>query len=464
MLPDLSSASARSEAVQELLRDVHAPSTRKAQEMKWRTVVRALEPWSLDPCPPSREAIVALGAALKKGGYASAESYLTLLKTVAERKGFPYTPDLLRLHRDVVRSCTRGAGCPLKPLPLPLLKLGELDLDSEDVWLRDGPLGPGRCMVAGAWFMMREVELACTRACLVRLDPSATPPSVTWSLPASKNDSEAHGVSRTLGCNCDGSPGASCPYHAVEKQLTVLAAKFKDKFVDGRPDRDLPLFPTARGEVVTKDQMAKTVVEAARRLQVPLASPDGSARVTGHSLRVSGAQGLAKAGIDTWAIQLLGRWGSAAVLGYIQDAHLELSASWATRVAVAANVHAKRTADKDINEKLGEANPLQIDVASVGKVVVSGLTEALKDEAAARQVEALEMREACAVKSSTGVYHRVPSHGRLGPMTGWTAACGWRYAMSSSYARAFDALPDNVHYKFLCARCFAERRAALKAA
>ena len=107
---------------------------------------------------------------------------------------------------------------------------------------------------------------------------------------------------------------------------------------------------------------------------------------------------------------------------------------------------------------------MQIDVASVGKVVVSGLTEALRDEESARKVEGLEMGEACVVKSSTGIFHRVPSHGRLGPMTSWTSACGWRYAMSSSYARAFDDLPNNVHYKFLCARCFAERRASLKLA
>ena len=210
-LPDLSSSVAREEAVRDLLLDVWAPSTRKAYEMKWRTIVRALQPWALAPLPPTREVIVALGAALKLGRYASAESYLVLLKTMAEKQGFTYTAELSRLHRDVVRSCVRGQGGLVKPLALPLTRLGELDLSKNEPWLSDGPMGPARCVVAGAWFMMREIELSCTRACLVEVRPMSVPPTITWSLPTSKNDTEARGVSRTLGCNCTGSVWASCP-------------------------------------------------------------------------------------------------------------------------------------------------------------------------------------------------------------------------------------------------------------
>ena len=90
----------------------------------------------------------------------------------------------------------------------------------------------------------------------------------------------------------------------------------------------LPLFPTADGHVVEKERMEATIIEAARRLGLPASSRDGATKISGHSLRVSGAQGLARLGVDTWAIQLLGRWGSSAVLGYIREVPLELMAPY----------------------------------------------------------------------------------------------------------------------------------------
>merc|ERR1712194_741824 len=90
-------------------------------------------------------------------------------------------------------------------------------------------------------------------------------------------------------------------------------------------------FPTSDGKVISKERMTETIVESARLLGVALASADGSGRVSGHSLRATGAQGLARAGLDVWAIQLLGRWGSTSVLYYIREVPLELSASWASR-------------------------------------------------------------------------------------------------------------------------------------
>ena len=63
-----------------------------------------------------------------------------------------------------------------------------------------------------------------------------------------------------------------------------------------------------------------------------IASADGSERITGHSLRVTGARGLATLGVDTYAIQLLGRWGSGVVLRYVKAAAVS-SAAAAARAA-----------------------------------------------------------------------------------------------------------------------------------
>ena len=83
-----------------------------------------------------------------------------------------------------------------------------------------------------------------------------------------------------------------------------------------------PLFPTAAGKVVSKNAMQDNILEAARLLGVPHAAPDGSERVSGHSLRVTGAQGLVLRGWDLWTVQLHGRWGSDVVKRYVRESPL----------------------------------------------------------------------------------------------------------------------------------------------
>ena len=51
-------------------------------------------------------------------------------------------------------------------------------------------------------------------------------------------------------------------------------------------------------------------------------------------MRVGGVQPLqALRGFETWSIVLLFRWGSVAVLGYVRDTPLLLSAGWARMAA-----------------------------------------------------------------------------------------------------------------------------------
>ena len=63
-----------------------------------------------------------------------------------------------------------------------------------------------------------------------------------------------------------------------------------------------------------------------RQAGEPLVRADGLGREChrfhGHALRVTGAQFLARAGLELLLIQLFARWGSAAVLRYVQQAPL----------------------------------------------------------------------------------------------------------------------------------------------
>ena len=216
---------------------------------------------------------------------------------------------------------------------------------------------------------------------------------------------------------------------------------------------------------MSKDRMVATIVEAARLLKVPLSTPDRSARVSGHSLRVSGAQGPARAGVDVWAFQLLGRWGSATVLEYIHDVPLDFSASWASRAARAATVDDFiRARSSTLASSSSTQSPTRIAIPSslpVEAGPAGALEDALLEARSASAVDALPVSACRFVSSPSGKWHRLSHSGLTGASLGWSSACGWRFA--GSLASLTDVLPADLCHKFFCARCFPDHRAFLKA-
>ena len=164
----------------------------------------------------------------------------------------------------------------------------------------------------GSWWLLREIELSTLRARLVtqaRGDGGQRQAFIT--LPASKSDQAAHGIARGHRCHCiDGGPRQSCPVHVLRDQALFLRRQFPHRFLEGVPDWNLPLFPSLGGETCEKPAMVRTILEGAHQLGIPPADPEGTTRISGHSLRVGGAQGLTRLGFPLWAVQLLGRWGA----------------------------------------------------------------------------------------------------------------------------------------------------------
>ena len=448
-LPELTTVASRSAAIMDLSKDMYAASSRQSIDSVWNTVKAMVALWDLPVLPLTRESLVALGSTLKAGEYRTADKYLRLYRKKSEESGAIFTPDLERLLKDTIRSCQRGLGGPTKALALPLLRLGELPQD-ELPWVLGGPLHPRRAMIAGAWFLCREVELSTTRASLVEVSSTKGALSVSWTLPVSKSDSEALGVARSHGCGCSSSPSAGCPYHAIAAQLDFLRVKFPEQWSNGKPSRDLPLFPSAVGEVVSKDSMTATILEAARLLGCPLSSPGDSARVSGHSLRVTGAQGLSMAGVDTWAIQLLGRWGSSSVLGYIREAPLARSSSWAAWV----------TASPDLDQVL-RAPQVRVRPSASAPPPISppDVAQALAVELASADTD-LRGQPIKYVLSAKKFYHRLPPHGDFGPVGSWATACGWKFAGSN--AQLIDVIPAATLHLRICAKCLPQLWEAAK--
>ena len=74
--------------------------------------------------------------------------------------------------------------------------------------------------------------------------------------------------------------------------------------------------------MVLTGQMVATITFAARALEVQDLA-DGSERVSGHSLRATGAEGLIRLGWHPDAVCLVGRWESEIVRQYTRLAALE---------------------------------------------------------------------------------------------------------------------------------------------
>ena len=105
----------------------------------------------------------AVAATLKAGAYRSAAVYLQVYRLAAERRGYDITPLLARDLKDYRRSCARGLGGPVRPRPLPIENLGHLSA-SREPWAVGGPVNPRASIIAGTWWLCREVELSGSRA------------------------------------------------------------------------------------------------------------------------------------------------------------------------------------------------------------------------------------------------------------------------------------------------------------
>ncbi len=284
-------------AVGRLNRDKFAATSRKTYAARlswWRRQRRAHcgRPW-----PLSIDLLQAAAAILKAQGYRTASQYLYALKRHHITLGFTWTDSLARELVDCGRSCARGLGPAAQSQPLPL---GD--------WVA-GPLPPPGFLVSGidvvlvgAWWLMREIELAGLLVHDVAVSPGSQCGTATLLLAVSKTDATAKGVRRTLGCCC---PSALCPTAAVRRLMASASGLSASDFV----------VRSLRGQPATKAEVVREIRHVGKLLGV-------TNGISGHSLRVTGAQRLALAGVAVPRITLFGRWASKAMVTYARESLL----------------------------------------------------------------------------------------------------------------------------------------------
>ena len=186
----IKSEDTKQRALLELRKDMNAQSAGAPRDSLLKTWVQFHGAWfghqSLDdeaqPFPLTVMSIYAVGAMLKSGGYRSPSNYLSRAKKEHIVRGHLWTDELSLAVRKTTSSITRGMGPGRQSSPVDISCVWKLDLP----WcsgLPGAPLG-GRCLVAGSFFSVREIELSLALRKHVVVDSDSR--RVTWLLPCSK--------------------------------------------------------------------------------------------------------------------------------------------------------------------------------------------------------------------------------------------------------------------------------------
>ena len=135
----------RSAAIAALEEDFYSASLRASMQARFRSLRYGA--WILSP---TVDKVLYLGAALKACGYRAASADVSAYRQACRRQGFCIAPEVELTMSDVVRSCTRGLGGPVRARGLPLDRLHLLPSSRAPAY-KGGPISPRNLLVVGAW-------------------------------------------------------------------------------------------------------------------------------------------------------------------------------------------------------------------------------------------------------------------------------------------------------------------------
>ena len=305
--------------IDDLAGDKYAKTTTgpNASLIKTWTKYHGLAFASVNPVPPvlpiTPQAIVAVGALFKRGGYRSFANYASVMKGRHIEAEHKWCQMLSHTANWVTRSVNRGLGPPRQSCGFDFAKLCSLPR-SEAPLVDNGPQHPAVMAILGCIFLLREIELSTARTDAWTLNYETS--ELAWNLPASKSDHMALGVSRSWPCLCE-LPDFACPFHLAVAHMTWV--REQPNFVEGISS---PLFPTLRGQHASKDKVVETFECLAARTGQPLHTADGMRRYGGHTARVTGARTFAELGVEIKKIGILARHSGDTIMRYVSEAPL----------------------------------------------------------------------------------------------------------------------------------------------
>eukprot|EP00435_Cladocopium_sp_Y103_P040830 s2094_g11.t1 len=437
----------------------YAKSTAIAKESKAKLVIQIAEARNLEPFPLTPAVIGEVGAVLRAADFSSGASYLSEAKQVHLRKGFEWDNALDLAMQDAERALTRALG--------PVVKAEEIPPKLWRLWQENGRRGferkdtqPGagpELWGMGSAFLLREVELAHLLMGSVTLDMESR--EATLLLSMSKTDPAGRGARRTRSCTCsmpaEDEGELDCPFHST---VLVMAGRTQTLRRLGYSEEELKEFNVV-GQVscptimVSKEAMIAALKKDVEAMCRTLKSnrhqfvPPRVERVTGHSLRRSRAKDAVKRHrLPLAMVQWLGRWGSSAVQGYVEDALEEMPEN---KVALTTwEGLARKTV-----EQAGKFEEIEKMIDAVKGEMKSNdantkaMVQEIKDQARPKLVMNLStLMVHATARSDSGEWNANPYN--------WVTRCGgWRWAAAGRLAKPLASKEQVGEAVTLCAKC-----------
>ena len=438
---------------------VYAKSTAAAKDSKTKLFVQIAEARNLQPFPLTPPTIVEVAAVLRAAEFASGATYLSEAKQLHVRKGFPWTEDLDLAMQDSERALTRALGPVLKAAEVPPVLWSEWAIRGAPGKVRKQaqPDGGPELWCFGSAFLLRETELAHLLMGSVNLDMDRK--QVTAWLSMSKTDPQGRGARRTRACSCGKGPDdvmkIDCAFHSAVMMTTKRKALLKSKGYKPEEIKELPVTgqidsPTL---VVSKEAMIAALKSDLRAVLIDKEKHGGAPpefdfdRVTGHTLRRSGAKDAARRfGMPLSMIQWLGRWGSSAVAGYVEDAMEEMpehKVALSTWEGVASKMleQTSKQEELEINLKAFQSN-LKADNETI-KIMV--------EELWARARPKLVLNMASMVLHATS---KRDSKEWDENSLNWVTRCGgWRWGSAGRLAKPLVSKEQSSEALAICNKC-----------
>jgi hypothetical protein len=192
------------------------------------------------------------------------------------------------------------------------------------------------------------------------------------------------------------------------------------------------LFPTASGTFPSKVTVINTIASLASQLGKSITTHSGAPSWGGHAMRRGGAQYLAAAGVDIWRIQALARHSSAAILQYIEKAHVPTLKSIASEAA-AGRKH----------------SALAEEVALLRQMINTSLTKPAETAAIIHHAPAKKtVGKKYIYNTSVGGKVHINN-----PELPGRAKCKWLWAASAQATPGQSAMGPPEDFRPLCTKC-----------
>ena len=363
------------------------------------------------------------------------------------KRQIPWSEHLMVAIRDAVRSCVRGIGADRQCMALNLERLAGVP---DPTPVPDGPSSPMDTVLLFAMFACREMEAAVRLVRHLQIKEGKGCGVVALYLPASKTDVKGEGVLRRHGCLCSTAPDL-CPVAAGQRLLKAAAAA-------GHGPDD-PLLVTDQPKTPpTKTGMIATFRQVASAIGYDEESVKG---LTGHVLRPTGAQFMARLGVEYYKIQLFCRWGSDTILRYLREVPLEGSAQWLSQsmsveevvthttnlLKVDENEGAREAVTKAVQDALEAVSSELHHKAEAARDEIDGVLAALKEKSIAmedRWADELSRRflPRFVLNTSSSIVHAVKD--------AFTTGCGKEFRNTTEFLFLNEAPDPHTSSNRLC--------------